>query len=184
MPSAWAPDMNSGDVLSAFHRDAPYLFLGAGFVAVGFVSAAFTALRRRRDSLRIFFSLFAVLYGLRLWISSALLGMTVHSASISFPTRMPLTISKLVIGSCCIQTAFWTLAIRREISSGKRGCTGCFRNRRAASSGRGGLDHCLSSQLVHEAGRRFDCPRLRLFLGSTNRNRVCRRLCAERIDHE
>jgi len=95
MPSAWAPDMNSGDVLSAFHRDAPYLFLGAGFVAVGFVSAAFTALRRRRDSLRIFFSLFAVLYGLRLWISSALLGMTVRSAM--FQTRVRPAINYLIL---------------------------------------------------------------------------------------
>jgi phosphoserine phosphatase RsbU/P len=47
-----------------------YLFLGAALTAVGIVSAAFAVLRRRRDSLLIFFALFAALYGLRLWISS------------------------------------------------------------------------------------------------------------------
>jgi sigma-B regulation protein RsbU (phosphoserine phosphatase) len=69
-------DMNADDVLHAFYRDAPYLFLGAAFTAVGIVSAAFALLRRRRDSLLIFFALFAALYGLRLWISSPLLAMT------------------------------------------------------------------------------------------------------------
>jgi len=29
--------MSAGEVLGAFHRDAPYLFLGAAFVAVGLV---------------------------------------------------------------------------------------------------------------------------------------------------
>ena len=46
------------------------------------VSAAFAVLRRRRDSLLIFFALFAALYGLRLWISSPLLAMTVPSSTI------------------------------------------------------------------------------------------------------
>jgi sigma-B regulation protein RsbU (phosphoserine phosphatase) len=69
--------MSAGDVLSTFHRDAPYLFLGAAFFAVGFVSAAFAAIRRERDSLLIYFALFAAFYGLRLWIQSRLLGMTI-----------------------------------------------------------------------------------------------------------
>jgi hypothetical protein len=30
-------EMSAGEVLSAFHRDTPYLFLGAAFVAVGLV---------------------------------------------------------------------------------------------------------------------------------------------------
>jgi len=74
--------MSAEEVLHAFYRDAPYLFLGAAFTAVGIVSAAFAALRRRRDSLVIFFALFAALYGLRLWISSPLLAMTVPSSTI------------------------------------------------------------------------------------------------------
>ena len=51
--------MSAEEVLSAFRRDAPYLFLGAAFAAVGIVSAAFAVLRRQRDSLLIFFALFA-----------------------------------------------------------------------------------------------------------------------------
>jgi len=67
--------VSAGDVWSAFRHDAPYLFLGAAFVAVGMVSAAFAVHRRKRESLLIFFALFAVLYGLRLWIGSSLLAM-------------------------------------------------------------------------------------------------------------
>jgi phosphoserine phosphatase RsbU/P len=74
--------MSTEEVLHAFYRDAPYLFLGAAFTTVGIVSAAFAVLRRRRDSLLIFFALFAALYGLRLWISSPLLAMTVPSPTL------------------------------------------------------------------------------------------------------
>ena len=74
--------MNADGVLRAFYRDAPYLFLGAAFTAVGVVSAAFAVLRRRRDPLLIFFALFAALYGLRLWISSPLLAMTVPNSTL------------------------------------------------------------------------------------------------------
>ncbi len=74
--------MSAEEVLSAFQRDAPNLFLGAAFAAVGMVSAAFAVLRRQRDSLLIFFALFAALYGLRLWISSPLLAMTVPSSTL------------------------------------------------------------------------------------------------------
>jgi len=74
--------MSAEEVLHAFDRDAPYLFLGAAFTAVGTVSAAFAVLRRRRDPLLIFFALFAALYGLRLWISSPLIAMTVPGSTI------------------------------------------------------------------------------------------------------
>jgi len=63
------------DIWSAFRHDAPYLFLGAAFVAVGIVSAAFAVHRRKRESLLVYFALFAALYGLRLWICSSLLAM-------------------------------------------------------------------------------------------------------------
>jgi phosphoserine phosphatase RsbU/P len=78
--------MSAGDVLRAFHRDAPYLFLGAAFVAVGVVSAAFAAIRRKYDALLVYFALFAAFYGLRLWIQTSLLGMTVHDST--FYTRL------------------------------------------------------------------------------------------------
>ena len=68
-----APALSAGDVLRAFHHDAPNLFLGAAFVAVGFVSAAFATLRRKPDWLLIYFSFFATLYGLRLWIKGDML---------------------------------------------------------------------------------------------------------------
>jgi phosphoserine phosphatase RsbU/P len=73
-------DLTAGDVLSAFHRDAPYLFVGAAFVAVGVVSAGFSAVRRRYDRLLLYFALFAVLYGLRLWIQSRLLDLSMHGS--------------------------------------------------------------------------------------------------------
>jgi len=53
--SASDPQLTAAEVLRAFHRDSPYLFLGASFVAVGLVSAAFAAIRRRHDSLLIYF---------------------------------------------------------------------------------------------------------------------------------
>src|SRR5271157_96144 len=73
--------MSAEEVLSAFRRDAPYLFLGAAFAAVGMVSAAFAVLRRKRNSLLIYFALFAALYGLRLWIWSPLVAMTVQGST-------------------------------------------------------------------------------------------------------
>jgi sigma-B regulation protein RsbU (phosphoserine phosphatase) len=76
-----APQMTASQVLSAFHRDAPYLFLGAAFVAVGIVSAAFSGLRRKRDPLLIYLAVYAILYGVRMWIRTDLLGMTIHGSS-------------------------------------------------------------------------------------------------------
>lgn len=70
------PQLTAAQVLSAFHRDAPYLFLGAAFVAVGLLSAAFSGLRRKHDVLLLYLALFAVLYGIRLWIQSQVLGMS------------------------------------------------------------------------------------------------------------
>ena len=73
--------MSAEEVLTAFRRDASYLFLGAAFAAVGMVTAAFALLRRQRDSLLICFALFAALYGLRLWISSPMLAMMARGAT-------------------------------------------------------------------------------------------------------
>lgn len=75
-----APEMSASQIVSAFHHDAPYLFLGGAFAAIGIVSGAFAVHRRSRDSLLIYFALFAAIYGLRLWIQSALLGMTIHGS--------------------------------------------------------------------------------------------------------
>ena len=90
-----APEMSASQVLSAFDRDAPYLFLGAAFFAVGTLSAAFAFLRRRRDSLLLYFSLFAAFYGVRLWVSSTLLGMTVQGST--FYTRLRPAVNYIVL---------------------------------------------------------------------------------------
>lgn len=58
---------SSSQLLHAIHHDQLYLFLGAAFVTVGLVSAAFSLLRRRLDSLLLWLALFAILYGARLW---------------------------------------------------------------------------------------------------------------------
>jgi phosphoserine phosphatase RsbU/P len=68
------PAISAQDVLQAFRRDAPDLFLGAAFSAVGLVAIAFSALSKKRDALLIYFGIVAALYGLRLWIQSRLFG--------------------------------------------------------------------------------------------------------------
>jgi sigma-B regulation protein RsbU (phosphoserine phosphatase) len=71
------PEITATQVLDAFHRDALYLFLGAAFITVGLVSAAFVLIRRKFDLLLLYFALFAMLYGLRLWVQASLLQITI-----------------------------------------------------------------------------------------------------------
>ncbi len=68
--------LTASQVLRAFHRDEPYLFLGAAFTTVGLVSAALCTIRRRLDPLLLWFAAFAILYGQRLWLNSRILGIT------------------------------------------------------------------------------------------------------------
>jgi phosphoserine phosphatase RsbU/P len=88
-------ELSAAQVLSAFHQDAPYLFLGAAFVAVGLVSVAFSAIRRKHDSLLIYFALFAIFYGLRLWMQASLLGITLRISP--FYVRLRSAIDYLVL---------------------------------------------------------------------------------------
>lgn len=75
------PQITAGELLRIFYRDEPYLFLGAAFNTVAILAAAFSFLRRKIDSLTIYFALFALLYGQRLWIQAGLLDVLVpHSA--------------------------------------------------------------------------------------------------------
>ncbi len=62
------PRYTTSQILHAIHHDQLYLFLGAAFVTVGIVAAAFSLLRRRLDPLLLWLALFAVLYGGRLWL--------------------------------------------------------------------------------------------------------------------
>jgi phosphoserine phosphatase RsbU/P len=73
--------LTANDVLRAYHHDEPLLFLGAAFISVGFVAAAFCLIRRRFDPLLIFLAMFANLYGQRLRLESDVLAISVvHSA--------------------------------------------------------------------------------------------------------
>jgi phosphoserine phosphatase RsbU/P len=81
---ALAPELTAGQVLQTFNHDAPFLFLGAAFVAVGMVSAVFSIIRRGHDWVLYYFALFSILYGLRLWIQANLLGLAIHG-SVFFP---------------------------------------------------------------------------------------------------
>lgn len=75
------PQITASELLRIFHRDEPYLFLGAAFTTVAILAAAFSFLRRKVDALAIYFALFAFLYGQRLWVQAGLLEVLVpHSA--------------------------------------------------------------------------------------------------------
>ena len=75
------PEIPTEAVLRAFHRDEPYLFLGAAFTTVGLLALIFPLVRRKFDALLIYFGLFAFLYGQRLWVQSEILGLTVPDPS-------------------------------------------------------------------------------------------------------
>ena len=65
-------EVSPAAVIRTFANDSPYLFLGSVFVGVGLIAAGFTALRRKFDPLFIYFALFAVLYGFRMWVQADL----------------------------------------------------------------------------------------------------------------
>ena len=69
--------LTASQVLGAFHRDEPYLFLGSAFTTVGVVSICYCVMRRRFDALLVWMAIFAHLYGQRLWLNASLLRMTV-----------------------------------------------------------------------------------------------------------
>jgi len=75
---ALVSELTTDQVLQAFRRDAPSLFLGAMIVAVGLVAAAFYILRRKHDPILIYFAFFASLYGLRMWIKASLIALTLQ----------------------------------------------------------------------------------------------------------
>ena len=63
--------ISATDVIHAFHRAEPRLFIGAASVTVGLVVVGFLLIRRRFDRLLSFFAWFAILYGERLWLQSS-----------------------------------------------------------------------------------------------------------------
>lgn len=69
--------LTASQVLGAFHRDEPYLFLGSAFTTVGVMCICYCVIRRRFDALLVWLAIFAHLYGQRLWLNAGLLRMTV-----------------------------------------------------------------------------------------------------------
>lgn len=69
--------LSAMQVLRAFHRDEPYLILGAAFSTVSVLAIGVCAIRKRFDALLVSFAVFAFLYGARLWLNAELLRLTV-----------------------------------------------------------------------------------------------------------
>ncbi len=67
-----APGLTADEVLRTLKSEAFTLFLGAAIAATGMVAAAFAVIRRRHVSLLVYFVLFALLYGARMWMATRL----------------------------------------------------------------------------------------------------------------
>ncbi len=76
------PDLQTsvGELLRTFHHEEIYLFLGAAVTTIGLLAAAFSILRRRFDPILLWFALFAVLYGARMWMTNQLLDLPSNSS--------------------------------------------------------------------------------------------------------
>jgi sigma-B regulation protein RsbU (phosphoserine phosphatase) len=72
------------ELAGAARQDSFYLFLGAAFVTVALLALGALVVRRRRDPLLAYFSLFAGLYGVRLIMQRSLVG-ALFSESETFP---------------------------------------------------------------------------------------------------
>ncbi|HEY1897736.1 MAG TPA: PP2C family protein-serine/threonine phosphatase [Terracidiphilus sp.] len=89
--------LTANEVLRLFHRDEPFLFLGAAFTTVALLCAAFSLLRRKVDALLLWLAAFAFLYGQRLWMDTNILGVTLEGKElfaqirwiVSFLTPVP-----------------------------------------------------------------------------------------------
>jgi sigma-B regulation protein RsbU (phosphoserine phosphatase) len=66
------PGLTADDVLRTFQVEAFTMCLGSAIAATGLVAAAFALIRRERVSLLVYFALFAILYGARMWIQTRL----------------------------------------------------------------------------------------------------------------
>jgi len=88
------PQFARSDVLRVFFHAQIYLFLGAAITTIGVLAAALAVLRRRFDALLLWFSLFAILYGVRLCLNYQILwALGLHPP---FLRRILLAISYLV----------------------------------------------------------------------------------------
>ena len=69
--------VTAAEVLRAFHHDEPFLFLGAAFNTVTIILIGLCLIRRKADGMLLSLAWFAHLYGIRLWMNSDLLQLTV-----------------------------------------------------------------------------------------------------------
>ncbi len=89
--------LTANEVLRLFHRDEPFLFLGAAFTTVALLCAALSLLRHKFDALLLWLAAFAFLYGQRLWLDTNILGVTLNGKelfgqirwAVSFLTPVP-----------------------------------------------------------------------------------------------
>jgi sigma-B regulation protein RsbU (phosphoserine phosphatase) len=72
--------LTAGEVLRAFHHDEPFLFLGAAFNTVTIILVGLCIIRRKADGMLLSLACFAQLYGVRLWINSDLLRLSIPPA--------------------------------------------------------------------------------------------------------
>src|SRR5215831_9263324 len=68
----------AAEVLRAFHHDEPFLFLGAAFNTVTIILIGLCIIRRKADGMLLSLAWFAHLYGIRLWMNSELLHLSVQ----------------------------------------------------------------------------------------------------------
>jgi phosphoserine phosphatase RsbU/P len=71
-------ELTADQVLQAFHHDGLSLLFGAMIMAVALVAAAFSSIRRKHDPILIYLAFLAGLYGLRMWMKTDLLSLTLQ----------------------------------------------------------------------------------------------------------
>jgi sigma-B regulation protein RsbU (phosphoserine phosphatase) len=82
-----APKLTADHVLGVFRHDKFYLFLGAAFTTFGILSAAFSLLRRKFDAMLFWLALFAILYGLRLWLQLGIIELAANPSVFFYRLR-------------------------------------------------------------------------------------------------
>ena len=86
--------LSADQVLAIFHGDALYLFFGAVFITFGLIAAIFAFWGRKFDAMLAWLALFAILYGLRLWVQLEFAGLLLpHTV---FVQRLRIAVNYLV----------------------------------------------------------------------------------------
>lgn len=86
--------LNASELLRMLHHDEPFLFIGAACTTVALIAVGIYLLRRRADSLLLYFALFSFLYGQRLWLRSDVLQIGMPAGE--FARRLQVAIGYLV----------------------------------------------------------------------------------------